>query len=138
MTVTVSVSGPAQKRSKDADGDTQMVEVVKTDVRYSEEFTDPQAFHRIACSQSASSVAGKLLPDEYYVERKNTDEWDVSYEGNSIEAREFAEAVAEDGELNPVEVLTLWLQNLGAPRIRRALHGVLQEEHSVDVDADAF
>lgn len=137
-TVTITVSGPAQKRVETQGEESKTVELTQTNIVHSVEFSDPQEFHRAACSQSATSMAGKLLDDEYFVERNSEDEWSVSYEGNAVEAEELARVVAEDGELTVVEILTLWLQNLGAPRIRRALHGVLVDDHSVPVDADAF
>lgn len=139
MTVKVTVSGTAQKRIETTDSETRTVEIVETDIVHSKEFESPSEFHRIGCSQTATSAAEKMLPDEYYVEHTTAeDEWSVNYDGNAVEAMEFAEAVASDSELNVVEILTLWLQNLGAPRIRRALHNTLHNDHSVDVNVDAF
>lgn len=130
--ITVTLRGPAkQKRpveeNEGFNGEGFVFE--KVTMKYTVTVDTVDKFSKLLSKQSASSIAEEVLPEGYYVELKLGDEWEVSSNANANEALEIAECVADEAEdMSIVSVLTLWLQNWGGMRVRRALHTKLREE----------
>lgn len=104
------------------------------EITIEETFTDPVEFHNFT-SNSATSMAEKILPDNYYILNDYTDNFDVRLNINAVTATEWAEIVAEEKEnKSRLDILTYWLQVFGSMRIRRAIHTILDKE-GVDVSS---
>jgi len=139
MSISIIVSGPAQKRSVSETETTRTSEVKTVTVRHTEEFTEPEEFHIVACKSSSKQLAKKILPDEYVVRTsETTTHWDATLNANASEITDFAEVVSEKDNMPVIEVLLIWLQNFGSQRIRRAIQSYLNTKHSIDIDPDGF
>lgn len=133
ITVSIHLSGPAQKKVERTNDEGETVtEIEDVVLHYDEEITNYMEFHRIACKKSHASRAEKLLPDEYMVHRRTWDDWSCSLNANATDLDYFAEHVSDEEGYSKIDVLSRWLQSFNSMRIRRALHSELEDE-GIDV-----
>lgn len=138
MSISISVSGPVKKRSVTETEKSETVEIQTVYITHTETFVDPKDFHTVAVKQTPKRVAASILPEENYITPETKSNWEVNISANASEITKFAEEISNETDTTSLEILLIWLQNLGSQRIRRAIQTQLNTEHAIDIDPDAF